>query len=131
MALLRHLSKITGKTVVNGGQWVDNNGDGDSDAGEHVVYQLLIVNVGTVTLDSINLVDGAVTSEGVTCDPSIPDSLLPREAFDCRATYTVSVVSRLIAAHCHEHTRASFLVLWDGSPQPLWRKLAWCVHLCL
>jgi len=76
---------------VNGGQWVDNNGDGDSDAGEHVVYQLLVENVGTVTLDSINLTDEAVTSEGVTCDPSIPDYLSPGQAFDCRATYTVSV----------------------------------------
>lgn len=75
---------------MNGGQWVDNNGDEDSDAGEHVVYQLLVVNVGTVTLNSINLIDGSVTSEGVTCDPSIPDYLIPGEAFDCRATYTVS-----------------------------------------
>lgn len=75
---------------MNGGNWVDTNGDGDADAGEHVVYQLLVVNVGTVTLDSIVLTDGSVTSEGVSCEPAIPDSLMPWESFTCHSTYTVS-----------------------------------------
>lgn len=80
----------TGKTVVNGGKWVDANGDEDADAGEHVVYQILAVNVGTVTLHSIVLTDGSVTSKGVSCEPAIPESLMPGEGFTCHATYMVS-----------------------------------------
>lgn len=75
---------------MDGGKWVDANGDKDADAGEHVVYQLLVVNVGTVTLDSIVLTDGSVTSEEVSCEPAIPDSLMPGEGFKCHSTYTVS-----------------------------------------
>lgn len=75
---------------MNGGTWVDTNGDGDTDVGEHVVYQLLVVNVGTVTLDSIVLTDESVTSEGISCEPSIPASLMPGESFMCHSTYMVS-----------------------------------------
>lgn len=79
-----------GKTVVDGDKWVDANGDKDADAGELLVYQLLVVNVGTVTLDSIILTDGSVTSGGVSCEPAIPDFLMPGEGFECHSTYTVS-----------------------------------------
>lgn len=80
----------TGKTVVSGGTWVDTNGDNDTDAGEFVDYLLLVENVGTVTLESIVLTDGSAASEDISCVPSIPDSLMPGEGFECQATYTVS-----------------------------------------
>ncbi|CAN0544480.1 unnamed protein product, partial [Ectocarpus sp. 12 AP-2014] len=50
---------------------------------------LLVINVGTVTLNSVVLTDGSVTSEGVSCESGIPDSLLPGEGFECQATYTI------------------------------------------
>lgn len=91
--------------MVGGGSWVDSNGDEDTDAGELIVYQLLVVNVGTVTLNSIVLTDGSVTSEGVSCESGIPDSLLPGEGFECEATYTVSRAFKFKpgdAAHVYE-----------------------------
>ncbi|CAN0061568.1 unnamed protein product, partial [Hapterophycus canaliculatus] len=76
-------------TVIDGGTWLDTNGDGIANAGEPIVYQLLVVNVGTVTLESIVLTDGSVTSEGVLCESGIPDALIPGEGFECHATYTL------------------------------------------
>lgn len=78
-----------GKSVVDGERWVDTNGDGDADADEVVVYQLLVKNIGTVTLNSIVLSDGAVNKDRISCDPSLSDSLAPGEGFKCHATYTV------------------------------------------
>lgn len=72
------------------GAWIDTNSDNDTDAGELVDYKLLVINVGTVTLDSIALTDGSVSSDDISCVPSMPDSLIPGEGFECEATYTVS-----------------------------------------
>lgn len=78
-----------GKSVVDGERWVDTDGDGDADADEVVVYRLLVKNIGTMTLRSIVLSDGAVDRDRISCDPSLPDSLAPEEGFECHATYTV------------------------------------------
>ncbi|CAM9230892.1 unnamed protein product [Scytosiphon promiscuus] len=51
--------------------------------------RLLVVNVGTVTLGSIALTDGSVTSEGISCESGMPDTLIPGEGFECHATYTL------------------------------------------
>lgn len=87
--LTRLTSRAAAKTVMNGA-WIDTNGDKDTDAGEFVEYQLLVVNVGTVTLNSIALIDGSVYSEDISCVPSLPNSLIPGEDFKCEATYMVS-----------------------------------------
>lgn len=86
----RNRSYRTGKTETDGGSWLDTNGDNVTDAGELIVYQLLVVNVGTVTLDSIVLTDGSVASEGVSCESGMPDALIPGQGVECHATYTVS-----------------------------------------
>lgn len=84
-------------TGVGTDAWVDTNGDNDTDAGEFVEYLLHVVNMGTVTLDSILLTDGSVDENDVTCLPSVPDSLVPGEGFECRASYTVSASTPGIA----------------------------------
>lgn len=75
--------------MVDGEGWIDTNGDGDAGAGEFVDYQLLVKNIGTVTLTSIVLEDGAVNSDRITWKPSVPDSLVPGQIFECHAKYTV------------------------------------------
>lgn len=75
-------------SVVDGSAFVDTNGDGDTDAGEVVVYRLGVQNVGTVTIGSIALtVD---PSNGVVCAPDLPHTLAPGLSFQCEANYTVS-----------------------------------------
>lgn len=86
---LKRSMRRLGKSVVDGERWVDTNGDGDADADEVIVFRLLVNNIGTVTLRSIVLSDGAVDRDRISCDPSLPDSLAPEEGFKCHATYTV------------------------------------------
>lgn len=69
---------------------IDTNGDGDTDAGEIVEYKLVIRNVGTVTLNSIELDD--VASDELLCDPAVPVILPPGQGFSCAANYTVCCV---------------------------------------
>lgn len=79
---------VAAKSVAQGNISIDTNGDGDTDAGEIVTYKLVVLNVGTVTLNSIELDD--VASDGVMCDPAVPVTLAPSEGFSCATNYTVS-----------------------------------------
>lgn len=87
-------------SLVYTGEWMDSSFDDLPDAGEEIVYTIVVTNEGTLTL---NNVEATSTSGIVTCDDvAQPVPVFAVGAsFECTASHLVRV-ARLRAA-CPQH----------------------------
>ena len=70
----------------------DQNGDGEMQVGEELMYTFTITNTGNITVNDINLEDSFFTEEGeIVCNQEMPGVLSPTDdAIVCTASYTIT-----------------------------------------
>lgn len=74
---------------MNGGTWVDGDGDGDCDPGEGIEYVITVRNTGTVTVGGTKLYD-ELLGDLVDCGAAPQGRYLaPNASMTCTGTYQV------------------------------------------
>lgn len=82
------LKLVFSPCAVNEGEWMDADADDFPDAGETIVYTVTVRNVGTVTLEGVEVVG---TSGVVHCinDPQPVAELAVGDSYECETSHQV------------------------------------------
>ncbi len=70
------LPQVPGLEIIKTGEFQDENGDGNADAGETISYSFTVTNTGNVTLSNVTVTDPLVSVSGgpITLGPGDSDS---------------------------------------------------------